>query len=316
VEYILVSFVIMTQVIGMILVLLSVGILIYWLATGRRSKPLLKFVCVFIAAIGFLLILKDKLAEVTIKDWLSIKTSVAEATADAKTIADIKQQVVNQRATVDLVATEAQTAKNLSEEASNKVAVAERKLKDLNDSIQKANDSLKKLDAATEFSLLVSKAQNDDRAAFIQLGNIGTSSSSPFAQSAKSIADTIIQEVQTGTIVDYSTVTINWDLYGINPDTDSLQQLEQAYSAHSNSMWVRFNVVKQIFENSRFSELERYDFLAKVMQSDNSLKVVQLAVNLMTPKSNIRLNFIWTDSYLQWWAKNRSNFTNAPTASH
>jgi hypothetical protein len=264
---------------------------------------------------GFLLILKDRLAEVTIKDWLSIKTSVAEATADAKTIADIKQQVVNQRATVDLVATEAQTAKNLSEEASNKVVVAEQELKDLDDSIQKANDSLKKLDAATEFSLIVSKAQNDDRAAFVQLANIGSSSNSPFAQSAKSIADTIIQEVQTGTIVDYSIVTIHWDLYGINPDTDSLQQLEQAYSNHSNSMWVRFNVVKQIFESSRFSELERYDFLAKVMQSDNSLKVVQLAVNLMTPKSNIRLNFMWTDSYLQWWKKNRSNFTNTPTAN-
>ena len=83
----------MTQVTGLILILLSIGILIYWLATGRRSKPLLKFVCIFIATIGFLLILKDKLAEVTIKDWLSIKTSVAEATADAKTIAAIKYDI-------------------------------------------------------------------------------------------------------------------------------------------------------------------------------------------------------------------------------
>src|SRR5882757_10032829 len=115
----------MTQVIGTILILLSIGILIFWLATGRRSKPLLKFVCVFIATIGFLLILKDKLVEVTLKDWLTIKTSAAEATADAKIIAAIKQQVENQSATIDLVATEAQKAKNLSEEASNKVAVAE-----------------------------------------------------------------------------------------------------------------------------------------------------------------------------------------------
>ena len=305
----------MTQVTGIILILVSIGILIYWLATGRRSKPLLKYVCVFIAIMGFLLILKDKLVEVTFKDWLSIKTSAAEATADAKTIAAIKQQVENQRATIDIVATEAQTAKNISEEASNKVVAAEQKLRNLDDAIQKANDSLAKLDAATEFSVLVSRAQNDDRAAFIQLANIGVSTNSPFAQSAKSIADTIIQEVQTGTIVDDSAVTIHWDLYGINPDTDSLQQLEEAYSAHPNSMWVRFNLAKQIFGNSRFSELDRYDFLAKVMQSDNSLKVVQLAVNLMTPKSNIRLNFMWTDSYLQWWARNRSNFTNTPTAN-
>jgi hypothetical protein len=315
VDYVFGNFIVMTQVTGIILILVSIGILIYWLATGRRSKPLLKYVCVFIAIMGFLLILKDKLVEVTFKDWLSIKTSAAEATADAKTIAAIKQQVENQRATIDIVATEAQTAKNISEEASNKVVAAEQKLRNLDDAIQKANDSLAKLDAATEFSVLVSRAQNDDRAAFIQLANIGVSTNSPFAQSAKSIADTIIQEVQTGTIVDDSAVTIHWDLYGINPDTDSLQQLEEAYSAHPNSMWVRFNLAKQIFGNSRFSELDRYDFLAKVMQSDNSLKVVQLAVNLMTPKSNIRLNFMWTDSYLQWWARNRSNFTNTPTAN-
>jgi hypothetical protein len=112
VEFVLVRFIAMvTQVTGIILILLSIGILIYWLATGRRSKPLLKFVCVFIAIMGFLVILKDKLVEVTFKDWLSIKTSVAEASADAKTIASIKQQVENQRATIDLVATEAQTAK-------------------------------------------------------------------------------------------------------------------------------------------------------------------------------------------------------------
>ena len=115
---------------------------------------------------GFLLILKDKLVEVTLKDWLFIKTSAAEAMADAKTIADIKQQVLNQRATIDLVATDAQTAKNLSEEASNKVALAEQKLKELDDAIQKANDSLKTLDAATEFTLLVTKAESGDRAAF------------------------------------------------------------------------------------------------------------------------------------------------------
>src|ERR1039458_2677228 len=155
-----------TQVTGIILILLSIGILIYWLATGRRSKPLLKFVCVFIAIMGFLVILKDKLVEVTFKDWLSIKTSVAEASADAKTIASIKQQVENQRATIDLVATEAQTAKNLSEEVSNKIAFAEQKLKDLDDAIQKANDSLKKLDAATEFTLLVTKAESGNRSAF------------------------------------------------------------------------------------------------------------------------------------------------------
>jgi len=301
----------MTQGTGIIFIIISIGIPIFWLITGKRSKPLLKFTCVFIAIIGFLLILKDKLVEVTFKDWLTIKTSAAQATADAKTIADIKQQVENQRATIDLVATEAQKAEDLSTEASNKVAVAEQKIKYLDDAIQKAKDSLKELDAATEFSLIVSKAQNDERAAFWQLVQISASKSSPFAQSAKGIADTILYQVQTETVIEDATVAIHWDLYGINPDKDSLQQLEGFYSAHPDSELIKFCVVKQIFNNRRFAELDRYDFLAKVMESDNSLKVVQLAVNLMTPESNLRLNFMHTDSYLKWWSTNRSHFTNS-----
>jgi hypothetical protein len=39
VEFVLVRFIaMMTQVTGIILILLSIGILIYWLATGRRSN--------------------------------------------------------------------------------------------------------------------------------------------------------------------------------------------------------------------------------------------------------------------------------------
>src|ERR1035437_1269745 len=134
----------MTSIVGIILILTSVGVAIFWLATGKRSKPLFKFVCLLTVAIGFLLVIKDQLVEVTFKDWLSIKTSAAEAKADAKTISDVKQQVENQRATIDLVATEALNAKNLSEEASNKIAVAEHKIGDLDDAIQKANEALKK----------------------------------------------------------------------------------------------------------------------------------------------------------------------------
>src|ERR1035438_3627120 len=132
----------MTQAIGIVLILVAVSIAIFWLSTGRRSKPLFKTVIIFIASIGFLLIIKDKLVEVTIKDWLTIKTSVAEATADAKSIAAIKQQVENQRATIDLVATEAQKAQNLSEEASNKVALAEQKLVLLNLALSEASVAL------------------------------------------------------------------------------------------------------------------------------------------------------------------------------
>ena len=305
----------MTLAIGIILIVTSIVIAIYWLATGKRNKPLFRFVCVFTAIMGFLLVLKDKLVEVTFKDVISIKTSAAKASADAEVIAKVKQQVENQRATIDLVATEAQKAKNISEDASNKVMLAEQKLITLDDAIQKANEALGKLNAATEFSLLIAKAQNDDRDAFIQLIKISMTNNSPYAQSAKNIVNSILHETETQTVIEDNAVTIHWDIYGIDPDKDTLQKLTDFYSAHPDSVLIRFNVVKQIFNASRFSERERFDFVAKVMQTDKSLRILQLCCNLMTPKSNIRLNLLGADVYLQWEANNRESFTNSPTSS-
>ena len=39
----------------------------------------------------------------------------------------------------------------------------------------------------------------------------------------------------------------------------------------------RFNAIKQVFKDNRFSELERFDFVALAMQQDNDLGVLQEA---------------------------------------
>jgi len=306
-ENVLASFIAMTQVTGIFLILLAIGILIYWLVTGRRSKPLLKFVCVFIAAMGFLLILKDKLVEVTLKDWLTIKTSAAEATADAKTIADIKQQVLNQRATIDLVATDAQAAKYLSEQASNKIVLAEQKLRDLDDAIQKANDSLKKLDAATEFTLLVTKAEGGNRAAFFKLEHMQFATTS-VADSAKDVIAAIIAKVELETVL-IGQLGWSWGNFGIDPQRASLQQLKEHYfQTYANSPNGRYNTIKLIFNEDRFSELERFDFLATVLQQENDLEVLQEVCLLMDNKRKSNQNFTRVDDYLTWCKEYRANF--------
>jgi hypothetical protein len=301
----------MFSLVGIALILVAVGLLIFWLATGRRSKPLVKFACVFLATIGFLLVVKDKLVEVTLKDVLTIKTSASEATADAKSIASIKANVENQRATIDLVATEAERTKILSEDASNKLASAELKLAALDVGIKKGNESLKQMDAAIAFSLIIAKAQNDNAAAFGDLIQISASTNSPFASAATGLVNTILHEVETEVILESESVGIHWELYNINPDKATLPELISFYSAHPDSVLIRFNVVQQIFNSERFSERDRFDFVSKVIQTDNSLKMVQLCCNLMTPKSKLRFNLLRASAYVSWWGENRDSFTNA-----
>jgi hypothetical protein len=100
----------------------------------------------------------------------------------------------------------------------------------LDDAIQKANDSLKTLDAATEFTLLVTKAESGDRAAFFKLKKTpGTQLS--MANATESIIGAILTKIQVETALKETSVRPIWNSLGIDPEKASLQQLREYYSA-------------------------------------------------------------------------------------
>jgi hypothetical protein len=180
---------------------------------------------------------------------------------------------------------------------------------------KESTNALADVRTATEFALIVSKAQNDDAVAFNQLQQIANSGSSSFAQSANDIARTIIQEVETyaRTMEPDTIVSFDWHTAGIDPSKASLQQLKDFYSSNSFDMQGRFNAVKQVFNNTRFPEQERFDYVALILQTDKSLRVRELCCDLMDTKANSHLNFTQMSSYLQWLMQNRSSLTNSST---
>lgn len=181
---------------------------------------------------------------------------------------------------------------------------------------KESTNALADVRAASEFAIIVAKAQNDDATAFDQLLLIANSGNSPFAQSALDIIRTIIEDVETDTKIKSgdAVVSFKWDLLGIDPNIAPLQQLKDLYSSSSTETVKRFNAVKQIFNNSRFSELDRFNFIGTVMQNDNSLRVRELCCDLMDTKANIHRSFASLNSYLQWLAKNRTSLTNNSSA--
>ena len=70
----------------------------------------------------------------------------------------------------------------------------------------------------------------------------------------------------------------------------------------------RFNAIKQVFKDNRFSELERFDFVALAMQQDNDLGVLQEACQLMDTKRKSKQIFVHADDYLSWYRDNRASF--------
>jgi len=245
-------------------------------------------------------------AELTIKDWLTIKTSVAEAAADAKSIAAIKEQVENQRATIDIVATEAQKAENLSEEASNKVALAEQKLASLNLVLAETSVALTNLNNATEFILLVTKAEAGDRAAYFKL-NSQQSGLKIEKAIVLQILEAISAKVEAETLSKEVTTQPLWDIYGIDPKEATLAEFQKYYSNSANPNG-RFSAVRQVFNDNRFSERDRFDFVATVLQNDSDLGILQEACNLVDSKRKSNAGFNHWDTYLLWYYENRADF--------
>jgi hypothetical protein len=299
----------MTFAIGITLIVFSIGIAVFWLVTGKRNKPLFRFVCLLTVITGFLLILKDRLLEITLRDVVSIKTSAAKAEADAESIAAIKKQVENQRAIIDLVATEAQNAVSLSEEASNKTTLAEQKLKSLDEAVQKAKNSLKRLDGMLDFTLLVNKAQCGDRGAFFTLLSRSFDTG---AEAGYVILNTIALKVELDTVLKSEREWL-WGNFGIDPHKATLQEFQEYYSkTFSSNPSARSMILKQVFNDRRFSELERFDFIATAMQQDNNLEVLQEACLLMNAKKKSNQNFTHVDDYLSWYRDNRAGFKTTP----
>ena len=104
-----------------------------------------------------------------------------------------------------------------------------------------------------------------------------------------------------------------WNSLGIDPEKASLQQLREYYSiAFATYPGVRFYLIGQVFNDKRFSELERFDFLAMAMQQDNDLGVLQEACRLMDTKRKSDKNFPRFGDYLNWYKDNRTNFKATP----
>jgi hypothetical protein len=154
--------------------------------------------------------------------------------------------------------------------------------------------------------LLVTKAGSGDRAAYFKLNQLQFHLQievKPLLEilngiSSKVEAETIYKEVTTQPI---------WDVYGINPQKATLDEFKEFY-IKTGSPVGRFNVIRQVFNDNRFSEQERFDFVATALQQDNDLGVLQEACNLMDVKrkSNEGLNH-W-GNYLSWYKENRENY--------
>ncbi len=149
----------MTKIFGFTFLLIGV-LFPFWRALSVQKelqsakRSLVLFACLLAVFSGLALILLDRVTDFTVPGIGTIHAITEQAITDAKTVADLKSRVENQSATVDLIASQAAKANELSQRVATQIDQAEADLKSLNKSIKEADDGLVRLEQEDEFKTL------------------------------------------------------------------------------------------------------------------------------------------------------------------
>lgn len=291
------------KLIGILLVLNSLALTAWWVTKRGSQNLTVVALCSLAVFAGLVLILHERITELTVEGVGTIKTAVQQVTSDAQTVAELKERVENQSATVDLVAKEASKAKSLSEEVADKNKRAEDKLETLDKAINMANTTLEELEAVTEFTMTVVAAQNDDRKAFDKLKVWSDDKSYRFSGRAQQAWNTIIDEHSKPYSV--SGFEVPWS-EGFDPSKLNLLKLGQQYQ-HAPA-YLKRAFLEYIWNRNDIPKIDRLDFMLNVMQTDLSLTAVEYAGRYFTSGTNQNIKPLAVKYLANWWRKHRQEF--------
>ena len=291
------------KIIGILLVLNSIAITGWWVGTHGSHKFGVITVCLIAVFAGLVLILNERITEITVKGVGSISASAEQAQTDAEAISQVKTRVETQSATVDLVADKATKAQELSEEVAKQNKKAEEKLATLDSAIGKAKNSLEELESTTEFTTTVVAAQNDDRDAFDQLEKWAKDACFRFSVKAGQAWHTILDDHSKP--YHMSGFEFPWP-EGFDPSELTLSQLEQQFSETLTHL--KPALLEYIWKRNDFPKKDRLSFMMNVMKTDKSLKVVEYAGIHFTSGTSQEIKPIAVEHLSKWWDENKSSF--------
>jgi hypothetical protein len=289
--------------IGILLILSSIVWTTWWITTHDNYKVVLFSLCLIAVFVGLVLIFQDRVTELTVKGVGTIKAVTQQVQSDAKAVAELKERVENQSATVDLIAKEASKAKAISEEIADKNKLAEEKMGILNKTIAKANDALADIDAETKFITTVVAAQNDDRKAFDKLKEWSEEKNHRFSSRAAQAWNTIFENHSKPFSV--SGFKVPWS-ENFDPSKLSLPELAQQYRGAPTQL--KSALLEYIWKRDDIPKIDRLDFMMEVMNDDSSLTAVEYAGRHFTSGTNQKIKPMAVEYLSDWWENHRKEF--------
>jgi hypothetical protein len=292
----------MFQSLGIALIVISLAGTAWWIGKNKVSKAAMVFLCMIAVFAGIFLIVSERATEVTVEKVGSIKAAVRQATDDAKQIAEIKERIIAQGATVDLVAKETADSKKLTDELARQNVLADQKLKQLDDAIKTSTEALSELQRYTQFNTAVLAAQTGSRMAFDQLRGWAEDKSFPLSVASAQAWGAVMDSHESPLMS--TGFNVSWR-DGFDPAKSSLDGLKQVFKS-SHPPQSRLGIMEYIWRRQDIPKKDRLSFLVEVMKTDPSLQVVEYAARYFKEESKDNFKNLYIEGHLKWWDEHKN----------
>lgn len=244
----------------------------WWVLTDNPYKPWALTFTLVALFFGAFLLVQERATEITVKGVGTIKAAAESAREDAQAIANLKERIEAQSATIDLVASRATEAQRLGE----------------------------RLRRIVDFSTTVIAAQNDDRAAFDRLGAF-IDERSELSRLAAHAQITIRSEAGGPVEAGYLNLPEGHQLVSA-----AAADLREIY-AQLPSVY-RASAVNVIWNRNDLSVGGRMRFLVNVLRDDPSLTATLYAGKFFAKQAGLKWQPFSVGPLLDWWEANKATF--------
>ena len=240
-----------------------------------------------------------------------VTAATTKAIADAEHIDKIRGEVEAQRDTITIIARDANKAREDINRVDNYAKIAKGKSEEAERAATAAVASQQELDRIMSFSLLITRANNDDRTAFDHLLKLANNNDPIFGALSMRAALGIV--TSRGLMVSLSDSDL--PRFDFTPQTATLQEYENFIKTYSLRPDVATGALVSMWNQERFSKQEKLNFLIDQINKTPSIRILESSCNLVNSEAKLDKNILVWHLYPQWWNENMNRYASPPIPS-
>lgn len=293
----------MAKLIGFTILIFDVIFGLYWAARGKPHNEQVRATCFAIGFLAIILIIASYFTETEISTPLgTLKGTVEKIKTDAKQIEEVRKRIEAQSATVDLVAKQASESKALYEELNGKMSIVNKKIEELEKIIKEASKTSSDLQIISEFTMIVTAAQNDDRGAFDQLKKWSEDKNYQLNSFANKAVKKIIDLHNPPLFM--SEFRIPWK-DNVDPNKLTLAELKEVYKRSGD---LKPAILEFIWKKRKdIPKKEKMQFLIDLMKEEKSLTTLEYVGRYFAEGADLKIKPLAVEYFLDWWEKNKES---------